>query len=106
MALHNENSDTTDTDANNELIRQDIERYQLWHNRCVHAGPEVIRNLHHKTTLKSKVKVPSTRDACITCKLAKLRKRISKEQSPWKETILALVYIDIASPFHTSLKGN
>src|ERR1700722_11231706 len=107
MALHNkENSDATDTDANNELIRQDIERYQLWHNRCVHAGPEVIRNLHHKTTLKSKVKVPSTRDACITCKLAKLRKRISKEQSPWKETILALVYADIAGPFHTSLRGN
>jgi hypothetical protein len=107
MALHNEeNSDTTDADTNNELVKHDIERYQLWHDRCVYVGPEVIRNLHHKTTLKSKVKVPSTRDICITYKLVKLRKRISKERSPWKETILALVYADIAGPFHTSLRGN
>jgi hypothetical protein len=43
---------------------------------------------------------------CVTCKLAKIRKRISKEQSPWKETILALVYVDIARPFYTSLQGH
>jgi hypothetical protein len=69
MALHNnENSNATEANANNELVKQDIERYQLWHNRCAHAGPEVIRNLHHKTTIKAKVKVPSTREAYITCK--------------------------------------
>jgi hypothetical protein len=90
MAFHN--NEDSGAGADNELAKHDLERYQLWHDRCAHAGPEVIRNLHYKTTLKSKVKVPS--------------KRISKEQSPWKETILALVYADIAGPFHTSLKGN
>jgi hypothetical protein len=71
----------------------------------VYAGPEVIRNLHNRTTL-NKVKVPNEREACITCKLAKMRKKMSKELSLWKETILALVYADIAGPFHTSLQGN
>jgi hypothetical protein len=88
-----------------ELKQKDIERYQLWHQRCVHAGPEVIRNLHKRTTL-DKVKVPTDKEACTTCKLAKMRKKISKELSPWKETILALVYADIAGPFYTSLQGN
>jgi hypothetical protein len=71
----------------------------------VHAGPEVIRNLHKRTTLQ-KVKVPNNREACVTCKLAKLRKTISKELSPWQDTILALVYADVAGLFHTSLQGN
>ena len=88
-----------------ELKQKDIERYKLWHQRCVHAGPEVIRNLHKRTTL-DKVKVPTDKETCITCKLAKMRKKISKELSPWKETILALIYADIAGPFYTSLQGN
>jgi len=71
----------------------------------VYAGPEVIRNLHKRMTLK-KVKVPNDRDTCVTCKLSKMRKKMSKELSPWKETILALVYADIGGPFHTSLQGN
>jgi hypothetical protein len=52
------------------------------------------------------VKVPEDREACITCKLAKMRKRMGKELSPWKETILALIYTDITGPFYTSLQGN
>jgi hypothetical protein len=70
----------------------------------VHTGPEVIRNLHKRTTLK-KVKVLNDKELCVTCKLAKIRKRMSKELSPWKETILALVYTDIGGLFHTSLQG-
>jgi Reverse transcriptase (RNA-dependent DNA polymerase)/gag-polypeptide of LTR copia-type len=97
-------SDNTKTDAN-KTNKTDLERYRLWHERCVHAGPEVIRNLHKRTTLK-KVRVPNDREACITCKLAKMRKKMSKELSPWKETILALVHADIGGPFHTSLQGN
>ena len=31
---------------------------------------------------------------------------MGKELSPWKETILALIYADIAGPFYTSLQGN
>jgi hypothetical protein len=94
-----------DKEDASELSKTDMERYRLWHERCVHAGPEVIRNLHYRTTLK-KVKVPEDREACITCKLAKMRKRMGKELSPWKETILALIYADIAGPFYTSLQGN
>ena len=35
-----------------------------------------------------------------------MRKRMGKELSPWKETILALIYADITGPFYTSLQGN
>jgi hypothetical protein len=66
--------------SDEELSSNDLEQYQLWHERCVHAGPEVIRNLHKHTTLQ-KVKVPNNREACVTCKLAKLRKTISKKLS-------------------------
>jgi hypothetical protein len=106
--IHDEEIDSdSDNAATNtdKLKKTDLERYRLWHERCVHAGPEVIRNLHKRTTLK-KVKVPNDREACVTCKLANMRKKISKELSPWKETILALVYADIGGPFHTSLQGN
>ena len=88
-----------------ELKAKDLEQYRLWHERCGHAGPEVIRKLHKRTNIE-KVKVPSDREVCITCRLAKMRKKMSKELSPWKETILALVYADIAGPFHTSLRGH
>jgi hypothetical protein len=94
-----------DKEDTSELSKTDIERYRLWHERYVHARPKVIRNLHYRTTLK-KVKVPEDREACITCKLAKIYKRIGKELSPWKETILALIYADIAGLFYTSLQGN
>ena len=94
-----------EVDLDKKLSSSDLEMYRLWHERCVHAGPEVIRNLHNRTTLQ-KVKVPNDRETCITCKLAKMRKNMSKELSPWKETILALVYADIAGPFHSSLQGN
>ena len=98
--VHNDKPNSDD-----KLSTNDLEQYRLWHERCVHAGPEVIRNLHERTTLR-KVKVPNNREVCVTCKLAKMRKTMSKELSPWKETILALVYADIAGPFHTSLQGN
>jgi hypothetical protein len=107
-AFHNDEEieSDSDNDANaKKLKKADMERYQLWHERCAHAGPEVIRNLHKRTTLK-KIKVPNNKEVYVTCKLAKMRKRISKELSPWKETILALVYADIAGPFYTSLRGN
>jgi hypothetical protein len=66
-----------DTDETAKTSKKDLDQYRLWHERCVHAGPEVIRNLHLRTTL-SKVKVPNERETCITCKLAKLRKKMSK----------------------------
>jgi hypothetical protein len=94
-----------DTNETAKTSKKDLDQYRLWHERCVHIGPEVIRNLHLRTTL-SKVKVPNERDACITCKLAKLRKKMSKELSLWKETVLALIYADITGLFYTSLQGN
>jgi hypothetical protein len=106
--IHDEeiDSDSDNTATNTDKLKKtDLERYRLWHERCVHAGPEVIRNLHKRTTLK-KVKVPNDREVCVTCKLAKMRKKISKELSLWKETLLAIVHADIGGPFHTSLQGN
>ena len=66
--------------SNDNLSGNDLELYRLWHKRCVHAGPEVICNLYKRTTLQ-KVKVLSDREACVTCKLAKIYKKISKELS-------------------------
>jgi hypothetical protein len=104
--INEENSDSdNDKAVTHKAKKTELERYQLWHERCVHAGPEVIRNLYKRTTLK-KVKVPNDKELCVTCKLAKMRKRMSKELSPWKETILALIYADISGPFHTSLQGH
>jgi hypothetical protein len=46
------------------------------------------------------------RSPCGVCKLAKLKKTICKQLSPWKDRILELVSIDACGPLPKSLRGN
>jgi hypothetical protein len=80
--------------------------YKLWHRRLGHLGKEKIRKLHKVTTLKHQIKVPSQVDECEVCKLTKMRNRITKELSPWKESILALVSLDVCGPLPKTIRGN
>lgn len=85
---------------------ENLSRYRLMHRRFAHLGTEKLRNLHKVTTLKRPIVVPTNRDMCRVCKLTKLRNRTSKILSPWKESILALVSMDVAGPFLPSIRGN
>lgn len=85
---------------------ENLTRYRLMHRRFAHLGPDKIRNLHKVTTLKRPVLVPTDREMCRVCKLTKLRNKTSKTLSPWKESILALVSLDVAGPFLPTIRGN
>ncbi|KAK6585469.1 hypothetical protein PZA11_002196 [Diplocarpon coronariae] len=85
---------------------ESLSRYQLMHRRFAHLGPEKLRGLHKVSTLKRKIQVPKDRPVCRICKLTKLRNRTRTELSPWKDSILALISIDTAGPFTTSIRGN
>ena len=76
------------------------------HRRFAHLGPEKLRSLHKVTTLKRPVLFPVEREMCRVCKLTKLRNKTSKVLSPWKESILALVSVDVAGPFLSTVRGN
>ena len=85
---------------------ENLTRYRLMHRRFAHLGPDKIRNLHKVTTLRRPVLVPTDREMCRVCKLTKLRNKTSKTLSPWKESILALVSLDVAGPFLPTIRGN
>jgi Reverse transcriptase (RNA-dependent DNA polymerase) len=100
--MHNDN-----TPGMKRLTRnENLARYKLMHRRFAHLGPEKIRNLHKVTTLKRPVMVPTDQEMCRVCKITKLRNRTSKTLSPWKESILALVSMDVAGPFLSTVRGN
>ena len=69
-------------------------------------GPEKLRHLHKVTKLKEKIRIPTDIPKCEVCKLAKMRNRTSRKLSPWKDTTLALIYIDACGPLPKSLRGN
>jgi hypothetical protein len=93
--------------AKKESEREVRERYELMHRRFAHCGPEKLRKLHKVSNVR-KVTIPrhAWRSPCEVCKLAKLRNRISKQLSPWKERILELVSVDACGPLPKSLRGN
>jgi len=65
------------------LSQKDKRQYELMHQRFVHCGPEKLRHLYKVSNIK-KIRIPNyaKRSLYETCKIAKLRKRIQKEQSP------------------------
>lgn len=86
--------------------RERVDYYNLMHRRFGHMGPDQLRNLHKVTKLKRPIVIPLEREICRVCKLTKLRNRTNHKLSPWKESILALVSIDVAGPFLPSMRGN
>jgi Reverse transcriptase (RNA-dependent DNA polymerase)/gag-polypeptide of LTR copia-type len=85
---------------------ENLARYRLMHRRFAHLGPEKLRSLHKVTTLERPIVIPVDREMCRVCKLTKLRNKTNKVLSPWKESILALVSIDVAGPFLPTIRGN
>ena len=101
-------SEASTTDEKRERPETVKKRFELWHRRFAHCDPEKLRYLHKVTGLKKRIQIPSSakRSPCEVCKLSKLRNRIRKELSPWKETILELVSVDACGPLPRTLKGN
>lgn len=97
---------TGNSKTNRMSQREMNDYYNLMHRRFSHMGSEKLRNLHKVTNLKRPIVIPIDKEICRVCKLTKLRNRTNKVCSPWKESILALVSIDIAGPFLPSLRGN
>ncbi|POS82165.1 hypothetical protein EPUL_006064 [Erysiphe pulchra] len=83
--------------------REKNDYYNLMHRRFSHMGFEKLRNLHKITNLKRPIVIPVDEEICRVCKL---RNRTNKVCSPWKQSMLALVSIDVAGPFLPSLRGN
>ena len=89
-----------------ELTESQQARYQLWHRRFGHLGPEKLRSIHKSVDIKKPIPIPATRCICQVCQLTKMRNRVSKKLSPWNDELLGLISIDIAGPFPPSLTGN
>jgi hypothetical protein len=69
-------------------------------------GPKKLRHLHKVTKLKEKIRIPTNIPKCKVYKLAKMRNQTSYKLSPWKNTTLALIYIDAYGPLPKLLRGN
>ena len=82
------------------------ERYTLWHRRFCHIGGAKISKLHKVTTLTEKIAVPKDVKPCEVCKLAKMRNRMPKTLSPWKDSVLDLVSLDVCGPLPPTLRGS
>jgi hypothetical protein len=102
----NANEPDDDLDCESSLSRDEKSRYELWHRRFAHLGPDKIRSLHRVTTLAEAVKVPSLRDVCEVCALTKLRNKTSKVLAKRKEGILEMVSVDICGQLPKTIRGN
>ena len=67
----------------------------------------MLRKLHKVTSLQEAIKIPPPRRrVCAPCKLAKMRNLTSRKLAKHKLEKLELVYLDIAGPLPTSIRGN
>jgi len=69
-------------------------------------GPEKLRHLYKVIKLKEKIRIPTDILKCEVYKLVKMRNRTSRKLSPWKDTTLALIYIDACGLLPKSLRSN
>ena len=63
-------------------------------------------SIKYQTLQRSEFLGHAVRSPCGVCKLAKLKKTIRKQLSPWKDRILELVSVDACGPLPKSLRGN
>jgi len=66
-------------------------------------GPEKLRHLYKVIKLKEKIRIPTDILIYEVYKLIKMRNRTSRKLSLWKDTTLALIYIDACGPLPKSL---
>ncbi|KAI0991970.1 hypothetical protein K3495_g16216, partial [Podosphaera aphanis] len=95
--------DETETD---EASKSQRKRYRLMHRRFGHYGSEALRHLHEVASGIRKIHVPpKERRVCKSCKIGKMKRKISKILEKHQENPLALISIDIAGPFVKSIRG-
>ena len=77
------------------------------YRRFGHYGPDILRKLHKVTSLQEAIKIPPPRRRVYALyKLAKIRNLTSRKLAKHKLEKLELVYLDIAGPLLTSIRGN
>ncbi|KAI0992424.1 hypothetical protein K3495_g15761 [Podosphaera aphanis] len=95
--------DESETD---EASKSQRKRYRLMHRRFGHYGSEALRHLHEVASGIRKIHVPpKEKRVCKSCKIGKMRRKISKILEKHQESPLALISIDIAGPFVKSIRG-
>lgn len=95
-----------DESEEEKSTKKDRRNYRLMHRRFAHYGPAMLRKLHQVSSIQ-RIKVPPAhRRLCDPCLKGKMRNKISKTLAEHKKEILALVSLDLAGPFPTSLRGN
>jgi len=99
--------DPDDSEPEAATTKEQRRWYRLMHRRFGHCGPDMLRKLHKVTSLQEAIKIPPLRRrVCALCKLAKMRNLTSRKLAKHKLEKLELVYLDIAGPFLTSIRGN
>lgn len=81
------------------------ERYNLYHRRFNHVGPNLLRTLHQVTDLKRPINIPAKIEICDVCAVTKFKKRLRKKLAKHKDKKLALIAVDTAGPFPPSIRG-
>ncbi|KAI0998856.1 hypothetical protein K3495_g9341 [Podosphaera aphanis] len=93
-----------DESENDVTSKSQRKRYRLMHRRFGHYGSEALRHLHEVASGIHKISIPpKEKRICKSCKIGKMRRKISKKLEKHQEKALALVSIDIAGPFVTSI---
>jgi hypothetical protein len=106
--IGNSQSETSGTDNSKTKSEADKKRFELWYRRFAYCNPEKLQYLYKVTDFKERIQILSStkRSLYKVCKLSKLQNRICKKLSPWKETILELVSVDIYRLLPRTLRGN
>ena len=101
-------SEDSTTDKKKEKPETIKKRFELWYRRFAYCNPEKLQYLYKVTDLKERIQILSStkRSLYKVCKLSKLQNRICKELSPWKETILELISVDVYRLLPKTLRGN
>ncbi|KAI0991928.1 hypothetical protein K3495_g16259, partial [Podosphaera aphanis] len=90
-----------------EMIHKNrLQKFTLMHRRLGHVSSTAISKVHNVTTLKRPIIVPQMLPKCEVCVKANIKNRFSKRLSPHQAKRLAILSVDIAGPFPTSIRGN
>jgi hypothetical protein len=106
--IGNSQSETSGTDNSKTKSEADKKKFELWYRKFAYYNLEKLQYLYKVTDLKKKIQILSStkRSLYKVCKLSKLQNQICKKLSPWKETILELVSVDIYRLLLKTLKSN
>ena len=88
-----------------QITKKRLERYKLFYRRFGHVGLNALRILHTGTNLTRSIKILIDLEICDVCAVTKMKRRNSKVLAKHKDRRLALLFVDIAGPFPTSMRG-